>query len=57
MMADRYGFNLGDILSKLNIDHTLDNNTGEINLRTLTYEDALVVAKYIREMKESKEKE
>lgn len=57
MIADRQGFNIEEVLKDLGIEYTLNDSTGEVNLTLLSYEDALIVSKKMREMKEGKEKE
>lgn len=55
MISDRNDFNIGDVLNDLGIKYELNESTGDVNLQSLTYEDALAAAKSMREMKEAKE--
>ena len=55
MIAERHGFNITEVLDNLNIKYELNEQTSDVNLQLLTYEDALRVAKTMRLMKESKE--
>lgn len=57
MMADRHGFDIAEVLDNLCIQYKLNESTGDVNLQTLTYDDALTAAKSMRELKEAKEKE
>lgn len=56
MIADRHHFNISEVLIELGIVYEINEQTGEVNLKSLTYEDALAAAKSMREMKEAKEK-
>jgi len=52
MMATRNNFIISDVLDDLGIEYKMDENTGDVNLQSLTYEDALLTAKRMRELKE-----
>ena len=54
MMSDRHGFNLAEIFEGLCIKHELDDNTADVNLKKVVYEDALAVVKRMRELIEEK---
>ncbi|KKN98924.1 hypothetical protein LCGC14_0141690 [marine sediment metagenome] len=56
MIAERQGFSIDKVVGDLNIVCELSSD-GDINLRSLTYEDALAISTKMREMKEAKEKE
>ncbi len=56
MLADRNGFRIPEILEKLEISHELNEKTGDVNLKELSYEDAITVSKNMREMVEEKRK-
>lgn len=56
MLADRNGFNIPEILKTLEIPHELNERTGDVNLKELSYEDAITVSKKMREMVEEKRK-
>ena len=57
LMADRNNLSISDILDGLSIKYEMNEQSGDVNLQSLTYEDALVVAKHIRVNQEQKEKE
>jgi hypothetical protein len=57
IMAERNKFSVSDILDKLSIAHEVNDKTGDVNLKELSYEDALNVAKTMREMAEQKGEE
>jgi len=52
LMADRYKLSITEILDSLGISYESNENTGDVNLQSLSYEDALLTAKRIREIKE-----
>jgi len=54
IMADRHGFNLVEILDGLCIKHELDDNTADVNLKKITYEEAMSITKRMREIIEQK---
>lgn len=56
LMADRNNLSISDILDGLSIKYEMNEQSGDVNLQSLTYEDALVVAKHIRVNQEQKEK-
>lgn len=55
MISDRNDFDISEVLTGLGIQYELNESTGDVNLQSLTYEDALAAAKSMREMKEAKE--
>lgn len=55
LISDRHHFNIVEVLDNLCIKYELNESTGDVNLQSLTYEDALAAAKSMREMKEEKE--
>lgn len=55
LMADRQEINVSQILDKLGIVCEPNERTGDVDLRTLSYEDALATVTEIRLMKEEKE--
>lgn len=55
LISDRHNFKIAEVLDLLGIKYELNDNTGDVNLQSLTYEDALAAAKKMREMKEEKE--
>lgn len=55
LISDRHGFNIVEVLDKLGIKYELNEQTGDVNLQSLTYEDALAASKSMREMKEAKD--
>lgn len=55
MISDRHNFNIMEILTDLGIKYDLHEQTGDVNLSLLSYEDALATAKKMREMREEKE--
>lgn len=57
MIADRQNFTISNVLDDLCIKYKLNEQTGDVNLNSLSYEDALKTSKKMREMKEEKEKE
>ena len=57
MISDRNGFSIEKVLDDLSINYELDDNTGKVNLQSLSYENALAASKRMREMREKKEKE
>lgn len=56
LIADRYNFSIPKVLDELEIEYKLHENTGDVNLQAIRYEDALAVVKKMREMREEKEK-
>lgn len=56
MISDRHNFKIEEVLDDLCIKYELNESTGDVNLQSLTYEDALRAAKSMREMKEEKAK-
>lgn len=55
LMSDRNHIKIIEILEDLCIEYKLNESTGDVNLQSLSYEDALAVSKKMREIKESKE--
>lgn len=55
LIAERHDFKIADVLDGLDIEYKMNEQTGDVNLQSLRYEDALAAAKKMREMKESKE--
>lgn len=55
MISDRHNFVISEVLDNLGIKYDMNESTGDVNLQSLTYEDALAAAKSMREMKEAKE--
>lgn len=56
LIADRHNFKISEILDSLCLDYKLNEQTGDVNLQLLSYDDALQVAKKMREMREEKSK-
>lgn len=56
LMSDRHNFSIAEVLDGLCVEYKMNEQTGDVNLQSLTYEDALAAAKRMREMKEEKEK-
>lgn len=56
MTADRQGFDIKEVLNRLDIPYELDDKTGEVKLQSLSYEEAVATATEMRLMKEEKEK-
>lgn len=56
MISDRNKISISEVLDDLSIKYEINNETGDVNLHSLAYEDALVTAKRMREIKEAKEK-
>lgn len=54
LMADRNGFNLVEVLDSLGITHELNESTADVNLKKVTYEEALAVVKFMRQAIEQK---
>ena len=54
MMSDRHGFNLVEVLDGLGINHELNESTGDVNLKKVTYEEALAIVKFMRQTIEQK---
>lgn len=57
MMSNRHNFSVVEVLDSLEISYKLNEQTGDVNLQSLTYEDALTAVTRMREMKEEKENE
>ena len=57
MISERHGFVISEVLDKLNIEYTMNDNTGDVNLQSLSYENAVAAATEMRKMKEQNEKE
>lgn len=55
MIADRQNFDISKILDDLGIEYKINDSTGDVNLQSLTYENALAATKSMREIKEAKE--
>ncbi|KKN58708.1 hypothetical protein LCGC14_0549440 [marine sediment metagenome] len=56
LLSDRHNFNIAEVLENLGIKCELNEKTGDVNLKLLSYEDALATAKSMRELKEEKER-
>lgn len=56
LISERHGFDIAEVLNKLGIDYKLNEKTGDVNLQSLTYEDALATATEMRKMKEGTSK-
>jgi hypothetical protein len=56
LISDRHNFNITEVLDGLGIKYELNDSTGDVNLKLLSYEDALAVSIKMREMKEEQEK-
>lgn len=54
LISDRHGFKIADVLDGLAITYELNDQTGDVNLQSLSYEDALAAASEMRKMKEQK---
>lgn len=54
MMADRHGFNLVKVLDDMSIKHELNESTADVNLKNITYEEALSTVKFMRQTIEQK---
>lgn len=57
LISERQGFKISDVLDRLCIKYELNDQTGDVNLQSLSYEDALAAATEMRKMKEQKESE
>jgi hypothetical protein len=55
LMSERNGFSISEVLGKLGIDCDVNESTGDENLQSLSYENALAVVIEMRKMKEQKE--
>jgi len=56
LMSDRNNIKITDVLDKLNIQYEMNDNTGDVNLQSLSYEDALATSAEMRKIKEEKAK-
>jgi len=54
LISDRHGFKISEVLDRLAITYELNDQTGDVNLQSLSYEDALAAASEMRKMKEQK---
>ncbi|RLC89048.1 MAG: hypothetical protein DRJ03_00360 [Chloroflexi bacterium] len=54
LISDRHGFKISEVLDGLAITYELNDQTGDVNLQSLSYEDALAAASEMRKMKEQK---
>jgi len=54
MISDRHGFKISEVLDGLAITYELNDQTGDVNLQSLSYEDALAAASEMRKMKEQR---
>ena len=54
LISDRHGFKISGVLDRLGIEYELNDQTGDVNLQSLSYEDALAAATEMRKMKEQK---
>lgn len=52
LISDRHNFKIAEVLDGLAIAYELNEQTGDVNLQSLTYEDALAAASEMRKMKE-----
>ncbi len=57
LISDRHNFSLPELLDELAIKYELNDKTGDVNLQSLSYEDALTAVTHMRKMKEEKENE
>lgn len=57
LISDRHHFSLPELLDELAIKYELNDKTGDVNLQSLSYEDALTAVTHMRKMKEEKENE
>lgn len=55
LMSSRHDFNIEEVLNNLDIKYKINEQTGKVNLKLLSYEDALAATKSMREMVEEKE--
>lgn len=55
MMADRHDFKIIEILDDMGIKYELNDQTGEVNLKSLSYEDAVAASSRMREMASEKD--
>lgn len=55
MMADRHDFKIAEILDVLGVKYELNDQTGEVNLKSLSYEDAVAASSRMREMASEKD--
>lgn len=54
LISDRHCFKISEVLDQLGIKYELNDQTGDVNLQSLSYEDALAAATEMRKMKEQK---
>jgi hypothetical protein len=54
MISDRHNFSIQEVLDTLEIKYKLNEQTGDVNLQSLSYEDALSAATHMREMRENR---
>lgn len=54
LISNRHNFNIAEVLDNLGIKYELNDQTGDVNLQSLSYEDALAAAKSMRELREKK---
>ncbi len=55
MISDRQKLSIAGVLDDLCIKYELNDSTGDVNLNSLVYEDALATIKRMREIKEERE--
>jgi hypothetical protein len=55
MMADRHDFKITEILDGMGMKYELNDQTGEVNLKSLSYEDAVATSSRMREMASEKD--
>ncbi len=55
MMSDHNHIDIAGVLDSLAVTYKISEQTGEINLKSLSYEDAFATVKRMREIKEEKE--
>lgn len=55
LIAERHHFSISEVLDNLGIAYELNEQTGDVNLQSLSYEDALATATKMRKMREEKE--
>lgn len=52
LISDRHNFNIAEVLDNLGIKYELNDSTGDVNLKLLSYENALALSIQMRKMKE-----
>lgn len=54
MISERHDFSITEVLDTLGIKHELNEQTGDVNLQSLSYEDALMAVTHMRKEREIK---